>query len=61
MNQAGLERLLENGIPVEQRAAAYMRLLEIFAANGSMDQVFDHNINFYLLEVSPSLCLRLFS
>ena len=38
LNQAGLERLLEAGIPVEQRAAAYMRLLEMFAANGSMDQ-----------------------
>jgi len=38
LNQAGLERLLEDGVPVEQRAAAYMRLLEIFAANGSMDQ-----------------------
>jgi len=38
LNQAGLERLLEDGIPVEQRAAAYMRLLEIFASTGSMDQ-----------------------
>ena len=38
LNEAGLERLLEPSIPVEQRAAAYMRLLEIFAANGSMEQ-----------------------
>jgi len=38
LNEAGLERLLEPSVPVEQRAAAYMRLLEIFAANGSMEQ-----------------------
>ena len=59
LNQAGLERLLEDGVPVEQRAAAYMRLLEIFAANGSMDQVFHHShfclksLHMYVFSLRP--------
>jgi len=38
LNQAGLERLLEGGARAEVRGAAYLRLLELHAAAGAMDQ-----------------------